>query len=190
LKIPLRQLTAITMLSAAAAAVRVGVNWVAFSIPVPLYGVTVKIGLSETLAFVCGYVFGPIQGFITGVLIIVVSDVCTWPGFWTPFIAAIIGLLGLFGGIFSRFRQEPSMMMLGAVAVVLTMVSEFLQNLWGAWYMWSFFTPETPFAMVFSTMIVNGLPSMITAVINNVVLFTALAPRVIGILREWVVEDE
>jgi hypothetical protein len=82
------------------------------------------------------------------------------------------------------------MMMLGAVAIVLTMVSEFLQNLWGAWYMWSFFTPETPFAIVLATMIVNGLPSMITAVINNVVLFIALAPRVIGILREWVLEDE
>ena len=190
MKIPLRQLTAITMLSAVAAAVRVGVNWVAFSIPVPLYGVAVKIGLSETLAFVCGYVFGPIQGFITGVLIIVVSDACTWLGFWTPFIAAIIGLLGFFGGIFSRFRQEPSIMMLGAMAVLLTIASEFLQNLWGAWYMWSFFTPETPFAIVLATMMVNGLPSMITAVINNAVLFTTLAPRVISILREWVVENE
>jgi len=178
------------MLSAAAAAVRVGVNWVAFSIPVPLYGVVVKIGLSETLAFVCGYVFGPIQGFITGVLIIVVSDAFTWLGFWTPFIAAIIGVVGFFGGIFGRFRHEPSMMMLGTMAVVLTIVSEFLQNLWSAWYTWSFFTPETPFAIVLATMILNGLPSMIVAVINNAILFTALAPRVIRILRDWVLENE
>ena len=190
MKFPLRQLTAITMLSAAAAAVRVGVNWVAFSIPVPLYGVVVKIGLSETLAFICGYVFGPIQGFITGVLIILVSDFCTWPGIWTPFIAAIIGLLGFFGGMLGRFKNDPSVMMLGTAAVVLTMISEFLQNLWSAWYTWSFFTPETPFAIVLATMMVNGLPSIITAVINNAVLFTALAPRVTSILRDWVLENE
>lgn len=176
------------MLSATAAAVRVGVNWVAFSVSIPLYGVVVKIGLSETLAFVCGCVFGPIQGFITGVLIVAVSDVFTWPGLWTPFIAAIIGVIGFLGGLFSRFKQEPSIIVLGTIAVVLTIVSEFLQNLWCAWYTWSFFTPETPFVIVLITTLVNGLSSMITAVINNAILFTALAPRVIRILRDWVIE--
>ena len=188
MKIPVKQLAAIIILSATAATVRVGINWVAFSIPIPLYGVVVKIGLSETLAFICGYVFGPIQGFITGVLIIMVSDMLTWPGLWTPFIAAIIGALGFFGGLFSRFKHESGIIMLGTMAVILTIVSEFLQNLWCAWYTWSFFTPETPFVMVLITMFVNGLLSMITAVINNAILFTALAPRVIRILRDWVME--
>lgn len=177
------------MLSATAATVRVGINWVSLSIPTSIYGFVVKIGLSETLAFICGYVFGPIQGFMTGVLIIVVSDMFTLPGLWTPFIAAIIGLIGICGSLFHRFGVNLSSLSLGISATILTIVSELFQNIWFAWYMWAFYMPETPFLIVLSTSLVGGIQSTVAALINNVVFFTALAPRVISILKDWVVED-
>jgi len=184
-KFPIRQLTAISLLVATAAAVRVGMNWVAFAV-IPAYGLVVKIGLSETLAFTCGFVFGPIQGFITGALIIVISDMFTWAGLWTPFIAIIIGMLGFFGGISRRFKQNPSITFLGMTAIVLTAVSELLQNMWFAWYMWAFYMPETPFLMALATVVVDGLPSMITAVTSNTILFMIVMPRIIKILQEWI----
>ena len=189
MEIPVRQLTAISMLVATAAAVRVGVNWAAFAIAIPIYGVVIKIGLAETLSFVSGFVFGPIQGFITGLLIIIISDLFTWAGLWTPFIAVIIGLLGFLGGILRRFKPNPSIIFLGAMAVVLTMISELLQNTWFAWYMWSFYMHETPFAIVLTTTIVEGLSSIITAIISNVVLFTAVAPQIIRTLKDWVLVE-
>jgi uncharacterized membrane protein len=131
-------------------------------------------------------VFGPIQGFITGALIIVISDMFTWAGLWTPFIAVIIGMLGLFGGILRRFKPNPSIIFLGMTAVVLTAVSELLQNMWFAWYMWAFYMPETPFLMVLATVVVDGLPSMITAVTSNTILFMIVMPRIIKILQEWI----
>jgi len=186
MKIVVKQLSAISLLVATAAAVRVGVNWVAFAVPIPAYGVLVKIGLSETLAFTSGFAFGPIQGFLTGVLIIVVSDIFTLAGPWTPFIATIIGVLGLFGGIFRRFRQTQSIRFLALAALVLTLISEMLQNIWSGWYTWTFYMPEVPFMVVLATTFVEGLPSAITAIINNTVLFMLVAPRIIKILQEWV----
>jgi len=185
-KIPVKQFSAISLLVATAVAVRVGMNWAALAIAIPIYGVIVKIGLSETVAFTSGFVFGPIQGFIAGALIIAISDMFTWAGLWTPFIAMIIGMLGFFGGIFRRFKSNPSVIVLGAVAIVLTVVSELLQNLWFGWYMWSFYMPETPFLTVLAAALVDGLPSMITAIISNTILFTTVMPRIIKILQEWI----
>lgn len=185
-KIPVKQLSAISLLVATAAAVRVGMNWVALAIAIPIYGVVVKIGLSETLAFTCGFAFGPIQGFITGALIIVISDLFTWAGLWTPFIAIIIGMLGFFGGIFRRFKSNPSIIVLGIMAIVLTLISELLQNIWFGWYMWSFYMPGSPFLIVLAATLVDGLPSMITAVISNTILFMVVMPRIIKILQEWI----
>jgi len=186
LEIPVKQLSAISLLVATAAAVRVGMLWVALAVAIPVYGVVVKIGLSETLAFTCGFVFGPIQGFITGALSIVISDLFTGAGLWTPFIAIIIGVLGFFGGILRRFKPNPSILVLGVVAIVLTLISELLQNIWFGWYMWSFYMPETLFLLVLVTTLVDGLPTMITAIINNTILFMTVMPRIIKILQEWI----
>jgi len=186
LEIPVKQLSAISVLIATGAVVRVGLNWVAFAVPLPIYGILVKIGLSETLAFICGFVFGPVQGFINGVLTILVSDLFTWAGLWTPFIAAIIGLLGFAGGVLRRFKQNPSIIFLGVTAAILTAISQLLQDIWFAWYMWAFYMPETPFLIVLATTFVEGISSMITAIVNNTILFMVVAPRIIKVLQEWV----
>jgi uncharacterized membrane protein len=185
-KIPVRQLAAISLLIATAASLRIGMNWVALAITIPIYGVLVKIGLTETLTFVSGFVFGPVQGFVTGLLIIIVSDLFTLAGLWTPFIAVIIGALGLLGGLLRRFKANPSIVFLGFAAVALTTLSELLQNIWFAWYMWAFYMPETPFVAVLGTVLVGGVKSAVTALINNVVLFMAIAPAIIKALQEMV----
>jgi len=176
LEIPVKQLSAISVLIATGAVVRVGLNWVALAVPIPIYGILVKIGLSETLAFICGFVFGPVQGFITGALIILVSDLFTWAGLWTPFIAAIIGLLGFAGGVLRRFKDNLSVTLLGVTAVTLTLMSEILQNIWFAWF----------FNMPIIAVLIMGVHSIVMAVINNTVLFTVVAPRIIKVLQEWV----
>lgn len=193
LKVSTRQLSTISLLSAVGAVLRVGFGWAAYAIPkVPLpfgfslYGIFIKIGLTETLAFVSGFAFGPVQGFLTGALIIIVSDIFSvyGPGVWTPFIAAIIGLIGIFGGVFRRFKGNPTAIFLGVSAVVLTIMSELLQNIWFAWYMWVFYMPGTPFLMVLVMSLAGGVVSMVTALVNNVVLFTAVSPRIIKVLKE------
>jgi len=193
LNVSTKQLTAISLLSAVGAVSRIGLSWVALSVPyVPLpfgfsfYGIFVKIGLTETLSFASGFAFGPVQGFLTGVLIIVVSDIFSvnGPGLWTPFIAAIIGLLGVLGGVFRRFKENPSTAFLAVSAVILTMISELLQDAWFAWYMWAFYMPETPFLMVLVTSLVGGVASIVTGLVNNVVFFTALSPMIMKTLKQ------
>jgi len=193
--IPVKQLSAISLLSAVGVVVRAGLGCAAYSVPpIPLpfgfsiYGIFIKIGLTETLTFVSGFVFGPVQGFVTGALIIVVSDLFSayGPGLWTPFIAAIIGLLGVGGWVVRRFRNNPGTKFLSVTAVILTTVSELLQTIWFAWYMWAFYMPETPFLLVLATSLVGGVSSTVTALVNNVVFFVAVAPRVIEVLRKMV----
>jgi len=187
MELSVKQLAAISMLVATAAAVRVGMNWVAFSVAIPIYGVIVKIGLSETLAFTSGFVFGPIQGFVTGALIIVVSDLFTWAGPWTPIIAAIIGLLGMCGGVLRRFKKNPSVLFLGVTAVLLTLMSESLQNLYTTWF---YMVSGMPFIVALVIAFGEGITSMITAVINNTVLFTTILPRITRVLRRMVMGYE
>lgn len=181
--VPVKQLSAISLFVATAAAVRVGMNWVAFTLPIPMYGVVVKIGLAETLTFVSGFVFGPIQGFITGALVIVVSDVFTWAGPWTPIIAVIIGLLGVFGGLLCRVRENPNTMFFAIAAVFLTLISEALQNLYTAWfYVVSGFPLLEALVLAFG----GGIISMVTALICNTVLFTTVAPKIIVITKKMI----
>jgi energy-coupling factor transport system substrate-specific component len=185
-RIPTRQLAAISLLAATAAASRIGVNWTAFTVPIPVYGIVVKIGLTETLTFVSGFVFGPIQGFITGALAIIVSDLLTWPGIWTLIIAAIIGLLGILGGLFRRLGPNPSIISLGAAAVVLTMISESFQNIYTAWsYLISGMSLTESLILSFG----GGIVPMVTALVNNTVLFTMVAPRIIMVIRRTVITD-
>lgn len=188
-KVPTKQLSAISLLSSVGAVLRVGFGWAAYAVPyVPLpfgfslYGIFIKIGLTETLTFISGFAFGPVQGFLTGVLMISVSDIFSiyGPGPWTPFIAAIIGLLGICGGLLRRLKHNPSVTLLGVAAVTLTLMSEILQNIWFAWF----------FNMPVITALIMGVHSIVTAVVNNTVLFTIVAPRIFKVLQEWVMPKE
>lgn len=143
------------------------------STPVPLYGLLVKVGLSETLAFVSGFIFGPAIGFLTGAMIIIISDMATIPGAWTPFIAAIIGLVGLSAGIIRRLDRNPTVLTMGLSAAVLTLMSETLQN---SWVSLSYNVP------LVATML-SGLPSLAMAEVNNIILFPTVGLRVIKILQ-------
>jgi uncharacterized membrane protein len=135
--------------------------------------VLVKVGLTETLTLVCGFLFGPVMGFLSGAMIIVISDVFTMPGPWTPFIAAIIGIFGLGGSVIRRFRSEPGALALGAFATLFTALSEFLQNAWFAWFF------NIPIVIV----LVMGLPSIATALVNNTILMTILGLKVIRLIQ-------
>lgn len=168
-----RELAVISLSIAAGAVTRIGLGWIALSAS-PLYGLLIKVGLSETLAFLSGVLFGPIQGFVTGALIIVVSDLYMMPGPWTPFIAAIIGLIGIGGGAIHILRKNPSLVQLGASAITLTLVSELLQNIWFAVF----------FELPIEATLLMGIPSIATALVNNTILFTTVVPKVVRLMGQ------
>jgi len=169
-----RQLSAISLLAALGAVTRIGLGKVALVVPLDIYGVLIKVGLTETLTFAAGFALGPLQGFLTGFLIIVVSDMFMIPGIWTPFIAAIIGLIGVISGIIRRLTKDPSKLFLCLSAIALTSMSEFLQN---AWFALFFQIPLMP-------TLLTGIPSMVTALVNNAILFTLLGNRMVKMVRE------
>lgn len=97
----------------------------------------------------------------------------TFPGAWTPFIAVIIGAIGVIGGVVRRFVREPTVRMMGLFAVLLTVMSESLQNAWVAIF----------YNVPFSATMLMGLSTLVAALANNVVLFTALAGRIIRVIK-------
>jgi uncharacterized membrane protein len=166
----------VAALVAVGAVCRMGLGRVALAAPTPLYGVLIKVGLTESFAFVSGFVFGPVLGFFTGAMIIVISDMFMVPGPWTPFIAAIIGVLGVGGGAIRRLGRNPSVPILGGSAAVLTVLSEFLQNVWFALF----------FNIPVTASMVMGVPSIVTAVANNVILLTTVGLKIIKLLQQAV----
>ena len=168
-----RELSLVSAFIAIGAATRIVLGRLALEMPPPVFGVLIKVGLTETMAFFSGFVFGPGAGFLTGALIIVISDIYTFPGPWTPFIAAIIGLFGLIAGIIRRYVDPLGPVKLGLCAAALTVLSEFLQNSWVTLF----------YGLPIIVTMMNGLPSAITALVNNVVIIGASGPRVIRLIR-------
>jgi uncharacterized membrane protein len=171
-----KKVALVATLVAVGSVVRFGIDELAIITPTPFYGVVVKVGLSETLAFIMGIIYGPVVGFLGGSSIIVISDLPVAPGPWTPFIGGIIGFVfGVGGGTLRHlFRNRPNALWFAVSAVALTVVSEFLQNLWGSEF----------YGIPLLVSMVGGVPSLITALVNNTVLFTILAPRVISTIQE------
>jgi len=171
-----KQIALVSTFSAIGAVVRILVNNLGSVSPEPVYAVVTKVGLSETLSFVSGFVFGPLAGFITGFLIILLSDMASpfGPGAWTPYIASIIGVLGICGGIVRRVHPKPTVTVALVAGVALTLLSEFLQNAWVS------LTYNIP---IEGTML-TGISSLVTAMANNVVLFPTVGLKTITFVQE------
>ena len=171
-----RQVALISTFIAIGAVVRIGVDQVGDMVPTPAFSAVIKLGLSETLSFVSGFIYGPVAGFVTGFLIILLSDLGSpyGAGAWTPFIASIIGLLGICAGFIRRVRPRPTTLMMTASAVVLTLLSEFLQNLW---------VSLTYNVSIIATMS-SGLLSLVAAMANNLILFPTVGTKAIEFVQE------
>jgi hypothetical protein len=173
-KIPAKHVSIVALSIATGAGLRAAIA--IWGMSAPLHWVVAKIGLTETLTFVNGLALGVSAGFMTGVGIIAVADLAMgWAGAWTPFIAVIIGLLGMIGGLLRRLIPTPSRRLMGLSAVCLTGVSELLQTLWFAWF----------FGVPFIGAFLMGLPSLVAALINNFILFTAIGPWLIEVLKRY-----
>lgn len=166
------QIAHVSTFIAIGAVARIGLDELALVTP-PLFGILIAVGLTETLTFIDGFVYGPTAGFVTGFLIILISDMFTQPGPWTPFIAAIIGLIGLVAGTMRRSDRIPTVRMMAVSAVLLTLMSELLQNAWVALFY------SIPIAGVMTL----GISTLIAALVNNIILFTTLGPKVIKLLQ-------
>ena len=140
--------------------------------PLPLFAVLIKVGVTETLTVIMGIAYGAASGFLTGFLIIFVSDFFLLPDPSMPFIASIIGLIGIIAGLNRKWLRNPTSCRMATIAVPLTLLSETLQN----GYVSVFYGIPFPVAMA------SGLPSLAAALANNVVLFAALGPKLIKLL--------
>ena len=118
--------------------------------------------------------FGPGVGFLTGALIITISDIFTIPGPWTPFIASIIGLLGFCAGLIRRYKSQPTFRLLALSSIGLTFLSESLQNIWVAVF----------YSIPMLGVLLAGIPSLVAALINNFALFTTVGLRTIIFLEK------
>jgi len=170
-----RQVALISTFIAIGAVVRIGVDQIGDMVPGTAFAIVIKLGLSETLTFVSGFVYGPIAGFVTGFLIIVLSDIGTpyGAGAWTPFIASIIGLLGICGAYIGRVRPRPTVLMMIISAIGLTLLSETLQNLYVS------FAYGVPIILS----MVSGLPSLVSALANNLVFFPTVGIKAIEFIQ-------
>lgn len=171
-----RTVAVVSALTAVGAAARIVLGRIALESPVTIYGVLIKIGLTETVAFVNGVAFGPIHGFVTGALVIVISDLFMMPGPWTPFIAGIIGVVGSCGGLLKILKWIPSRRAMIGSAILVTFVSEFLQNLW----------LTLSFGVPLAVAMVSGMNSLIAALVNNLVLFPTVGLRAIQMIRDLI----
>lgn len=170
-----KRVALVASLVAVGAVTRFGLGELAMITPLPFYGTVIKVGLTETLTFIIGFCYGAVAGFLGGAMIITISDLMVLPGPWTPFIAAIIGLVfGVGGGLIRRFTQlGPKATLLGVSAVVLTVASEMLQNLWVAVF----------YSIPFVATMISGIQSLITALVNNTILLIVIGPRIIAAVQ-------
>ena len=171
-----REVSLTASIVAIGAVARILLGNIALGSPSPLFGILIKVGFTETLAIATGLALGPGPGFVTGALIIVVSDLLMIPGPWTPFIAGIIGLLGFLAGIVRTRFRNPKAFKFAVMAASFTILSEFLQNLW----------VSLSYNIPISATMMTGLPSLLTAVVNNVILLTAVGPRIVRLIQSAV----
>lgn len=143
-------------------------------LPEPFFGIMIAVGLTETLTFISGFTLGVVPGFVTGCSIITISDIATLPGAWTPFIALIIGLIGVIAGVMRSVITTPTVGMMALSAMLLTLMSETLQNVWVALFY------NVPVAV---TMVI-GLSTLIAALANNIILFTTVGLKIIPIISD------
>jgi hypothetical protein len=172
-----RRVAQTAVLIAVGAVVRASFSQLAMlSGPTPIYGILIKIGLTETLTFILGYAIGATAGLLGGASIIIISDLVVIPGAWTPFIAGIIGLVfGVGGGAVHRIvKGGPTIKVLASSVALLTLLSEFLQNAWVTLF----------FGVPLYVTLAQGIPTLATALINNVVLLSTIGPRIISYIMD------
>ena len=87
------------------------------------------------LVIVSGYVFGPVFGFMVGVVATLVSNSFLGHGPWTPWQMLAWGLAGLSAGILGRFAKVPSRLGLSIFAFAWGFLFDYIMNLWH----WLFF---------------------------------------------------
>ena len=160
------------VLIAVGAVARIGIGSFTMFVPPLLYGWLIAVGLTETLTFISGFTLGPVAGFVTGASIIVISDMATIPGPWTPLIAVIIGIIGVFAGITRKLIQQLDFRIMALSSILLTLMSETLQNVTSALLF------NTPIIATLSL----GMPTLVVALANNFILFTTVGLRVIKMI--------
>lgn len=87
------------------------------------------------LVIVSGYVFGPIFGFMVGVVSTLVSNSFLGHGPWTPWQMIAWGLAGASAGLLKKIGKKPSKIVLGIFAFLWGFLYGYIMNLWH----WLFF---------------------------------------------------
>jgi len=114
-----------------------------------------------------GLVFGPVYGFVNGLLIRALYDgYLSWAGPWTVFTSLSYGVVGLLAGFAGRFKRNWGRLELTALAAGLTLVYDAVTMLaFGAML-----------GIPFAALVAGQVPFTLVHVAGNVVFVFLFAP--------------
>jgi len=131
-----------------------------------------------------GYVFGPIRGFVVGVLTAIVSGFFFGIGPWTLFQILAWGLAGVLYGLLGKLLKgsssRPAILFLASVGFLYGYVFGFIMNLW---YLLAFGFPITLKTIVALQISSFWMDTMHGAA--NAAFFIIFGRRVINILSRF-----
>jgi energy-coupling factor transport system substrate-specific component len=137
----------------------------------------VSVRPAVSIVFFFGLAFGPIVGFITGMLGNIIGDLLSGYGFWIWWDIGN-GLMGLVAGLFvitmTDYRAVRDLVLGGVAVVMAVAVGMFFASLTEIWVSGITFT---------TTMIQNFIPSFLTNTVNGLILTPILMVAYSAIVR-------
>ncbi|MBS7645507.1 ECF transporter S component [Candidatus Bathyarchaeota archaeon] len=132
------------------------------------------------LVICAGYVLGPVQGFMTGVMTALISNLMLGLGPWTPYQMVAWGSAGLVSHLFRRGFKGRSILPLVALGALWGFVFGAIMNLW-FWTAYVYpLNPATFAATMMSSLWLDAMHSL-----GNIFFLSSLGGRTIRILERF-----
>jgi energy-coupling factor transport system substrate-specific component len=130
------------------------------------------------LIICCGYVFGPIAGFMVGAMTPLISNFFLGQGPWTLYQMLAWGLIGYGAGYLTRFNLDRKGF------IIVGVVSGFLFGLITNIYFWLYFA----YPLTFGTLVFVQLSSLwfdISHAVGNAIFLGLFSTRTVSILERY-----
>ena len=130
------------------------------------------------LIICCGYVFGPIAGFMVGAMTPLISNFFLGQGPWTLYQMLAWGLIGYGAGYLARFNLDRKGF------IIVGVVSGFLFGLITNIYFWLYFA----YPLTFGTLVFVQLSSLwfdISHAVGNAIFLGLFSTRTVSILERY-----
>jgi len=133
------------------------------------------------LVILVGYIFGFLNGFITGALVILVSNFFLGQGPWTIFQMVALGLIGFLAAFVPKFKSKKINLIL---LVLYGILSAYLYGAITDVFFWSFFTSQQTLNTYLAIKIA-GLLADTSRAVGNTLFMLILGPSILKILLRF-----